>query len=289
MIVPTKELLLVQYLFREASKALARNQANADGLSVSLLQDAAELMAVTVLRAISGEIPKIFDQFWDAVEKVNHNGKRLPHRAAMQRLNKARVNFKHYGIIPAHTQAIDFEAHTERFLETTCADFFGVPLRSVSPADLIGDSDVSTHLRNAARKLENHDFNGVIEECAVARHFAGELIAKVVPSVGTQYSLRQSGPNTMEAAFGNLAATVTAMRSFLLTTVLGLSMADQARLKSLLPGVSMSPFTKAYQLQYWHQGSPTREDAEFSLRVVTDYALAVEEATQLFSDRPPPG
>ena len=278
------QLLLVKYLFQRGQDVLAENGPYSAGLAVSLFQDAIELMVWTVAKEVDAKISDKtgFEALWDAVKTAPKNVpvKEIPLRAKVLDVNKARVGFKHYGILPANTDAAKFEGYTEQFLMATCDEFFGLSFSEISLLDLIQHRAAAEHLRAAEKAIAANNAALALEECAKAFHYLGRPLATMLPRLGESLSTALSGNETqgwmLERAARALEHNVDGLRDFVVVTSVGVSLMDYFRFRLVIPSVLKFGDGK-FQVQ-WFGGKPAElEDAQFALKFVTDYGIAVQE------------
>jgi hypothetical protein len=83
-----------------------------------------------------GTIPqRDFMHYWPELEKVT--SRPLTYRAAMQRVNKTRVNLKHYGIQPDSTEVAHCVSSVHNLIIDETPGLFGVELDEVSLASFV--------------------------------------------------------------------------------------------------------------------------------------------------------
>ena len=71
------------------------------------------------------------------------------YESAMDRLNKARVDLKHYGNLPAPEQVKQFADHVSLFLDEAAAEIFGLQLADISPVCFVTIESVKGPLAKA--------------------------------------------------------------------------------------------------------------------------------------------
>jgi hypothetical protein len=113
----------------------------------------------------------------------------------MDRLNRARVNLKHGGVLPAHHEIEGFRAAVTSFLEDNALPLLGVNLNDVSLTSMIKSDEVRGPLERAETALTAGDLQGATGEVASAftvslRRFESRPRASTRP-VGS-YSLRDA-------------------------------------------------------------------------------------------------
>jgi hypothetical protein len=153
------------------------------------LQIAAEHNGVTFPKQRSPD----FLEYWLLFE---HQAKvQVTSKASMGRLNRARGNLKHGGVLPAHDEIEGFRATVTSFLEDNALPLLGVNLDEISLTSMIKSDDVRGPLERAETALSAGDLQGALEEVASAftvslRRFESRPRASSRP-VGP-YSLRDA-------------------------------------------------------------------------------------------------
>ena len=137
------QLPLAKFMFDRAEKEAVSNHPFSAGLAVSLLQDAVELGAAAACGQQGLKMPKAFLEFWKLPEL------RLVEFACMQRLNCARVSFKHLGNQPSRDAFIDFRAPALRVLDYISERFFSLDFASVSLADGVANRKTRERFKRA--------------------------------------------------------------------------------------------------------------------------------------------
>ena len=108
----------------------------------------------------------MFTTLLDKVEKSSEGT--LPHKAKMIELNKARVGFKHYGNLPASSEAEKFRSYTYDFLVVASQRYLEVDFEKVSLSSLISDPKVRNHIEAAEKDLAFEDKRGSFGSCSCA-------------------------------------------------------------------------------------------------------------------------
>jgi hypothetical protein len=276
-----QQLLLVKYLYQQGEDALSERGMFSAGLAVSLFQDAVESLAWTIAKEVDADIKERdgFEGYWEAVKhgKNNPARKELPPKTKMRDLNKARVNFKHYGVIPADGEAAKLQTYSEQFMVEACKEFFGVDFMSLSAIELIHDSNVSAHLRLAEQAIAKNEVDEAMTECALANGFIEDTIETLLPPLPVDWNDLVGGqPVVAQSRLKEVEATVTTMRNFTLATSLRIPLDEFLRFKELVPSV------------VYHEGEQhmlslpqpshkfTMDDAKFAFRYLANFALTLE-------------
>lgn len=100
-----KQLLLAKYILLRGQDLFSRDDPMSGGLAISLSQDSVEILVWTIAKELEAEVrdKDPFTKLLDSIESAKKNTARppLPLKAKLLELNSARVNFKHYGNLPA--------------------------------------------------------------------------------------------------------------------------------------------------------------------------------------------
>jgi len=147
-------LICAKYIFMRGMEILDQGGPFSSGRSVLHFQDSAEM----ALRAIAEHLHcsvKPSTQFNQIVDSINESGVNvLSHRTALNQLNSARVNFKHFGLEPKIGDSNKFKNDLNGFFPNAIKDFMGIDFDSLSLTNLIGHRRTENHL-NIAQKLIN--------------------------------------------------------------------------------------------------------------------------------------
>jgi hypothetical protein len=162
------QLLLVKRLFLESQNFAERGDAVSAGLAISLMQDAVELYVWTVIKE-KGIVVKDGDGFVPNLESLQKAGIAMPFKARLLELNRARVNFKHYGNLPDPTEAQKHAAYVEDALRMAMQSHFSVEIESLSLADLVSDEATRASLKLAEGLIFRSKFDEASVELSKAK------------------------------------------------------------------------------------------------------------------------
>lgn len=165
-----RRLSLPRFLFRSGVVALRGPGPYASGLATSLFQDSIE--AFLRVLAETGKVnvgPQV--SFDILVDKVSDSyGSVLDHKAALSRLNKARVAFKHHGISVSEEDAAHFRESARAFLSEIARDALGLDFARASLISTIGHRRTENRLRKAQEAVAAGDYRKAMECAAVGFH-----------------------------------------------------------------------------------------------------------------------
>ena len=154
----TRRLSLPRFLFREGVAALGRSGPYGSGLATSLFQDSVE--ALLRILAEAGRVnvgPQL--SFDSLVNRVSDSyGSVSEHKAALFRLNKARVAFKHHGISVSEEDAIHFRGSVRAFLTETTRKALGLDFERASLVSAIGHRRTENWLHKAEEAHKADDY-----------------------------------------------------------------------------------------------------------------------------------
>jgi hypothetical protein len=241
-------ILIVRFLLLQA-----KNQLN---LSASLrpsallsMHDAIEMFLDTASEA--KQIPLSnktnLQEYWRLFANANPPIA-LPAQRAVDRLNRARVNLKHHGILPTDEQLRDYLDITETFLNDTCTLCFGIPIHSVSLVQIVRNDEVRNLLEAAKQAIAERRLSDAGADVAKAFTVSLGMIDESMRSKGLRVSL----------------------------PVLGVDFHYYERFKSLTPNVQQSVSGK--RMVAWHNAIPC-EDADqvqWCIDFVADFMVRVE-------------
>jgi len=92
----------------------------------------------------------------------------LGQKESMRRMNKTRVNLKHYGAIPSRLDIESFRAATNNFFEENTPVVFGVSFSQLSLAHLVRAPEIRSLLVEAERAFSQRDHDSAIRNVAEA-------------------------------------------------------------------------------------------------------------------------
>ena len=291
-----RKLALCQFLFSEAQRYLSRPDQYSPGVAISLSQDAVELF----LRCLAEHFKvalKPIEQFDSLMNKVGDDREPIPgHKAAMTKLNKARVNFKHFGINVPRNDASAIQSSVHDFLNDVSRDILQVDFSAVSLVDAIGHDDTEKLLHEAEEALRDEDYERVVQFSARAAYtylkyraglsgrdeaYLGAITigGKVLPLpehvVGQEVSMGILRDLTKSAA-----RTQRQTQSLLMLLARGVDIASFFRFQALAPITSQTLSGRFQQIGSGGKREGTsKDDAQFCLRFAIDFALQLRRTS----------
>ncbi len=270
-------LLLARCFYLRGRAVLRENGPFAAGFAISNFQDAAEtylrLLAEHLHCAIKENMA--FNQLLDEIDRVACEP--LMHRSSLIQLNKARVNFKHFGLRPVREDADKFQIDLEVFFATNAQIMFGIDFSSVSMISLVGHTRTENWLRKAEESISDNKPKETIHAVAVAfcifRHFLAPEHQEFQLNQFHDYEhwdVRKLAEST-ENALDDLQEQLDLIMD-------GINLAEYRRFRSVTPVVTLSVAGTIHT--HWpgmQRGEPTIEDAQRCIQFVTESVLLIKD------------
>lgn len=137
--------------------------------ATNLLQDAAEAFLVAIADHVDAAVDQNtkFDRYFVLInERIAP--KELPFKTKLLRLNRIRVDSKHYGIQPARDECDRLAVSLREFFEEVSLSILGVVFSTVSAIDLLEDGNSKSALLEAKVALEAGDHTACSIACRKA-------------------------------------------------------------------------------------------------------------------------
>ena len=231
-----RRLALPRETFRKAQAEIENSGAYSGGFATSLLQDAVEsfLRIVAEQGGIGVSASSPFEKLVDEVGKEFNSV--VLHKAAISRLNKARVAFKHHGILVTNEEALAFAGTVKTLLTEVSNETLELDFWSVFLVQGVRHQRTKNMLKKAESAYRAGEYGDSIISSAkaLAVYDSGE---------------RQLGKLLMIA---NMREDQTAQRTALLE--LGIRYEDYARYQTIAPSVLMTmngSLSSAITNSYW--------------------------------------
>jgi len=154
-----RRIALARHLNQLAVSSLRSNNDLHLFAAANLLQDAAEAFLLAVADHVGAAIDQNtkFDKYFGLInERITP--KELPFKTKLLRLNRIRVDSKHYGIQPARDECDRLAVSLREFFEEVSQSTLGVVFSTVSAIDLLEDGNSKNAMLEAKAALEagNH-------------------------------------------------------------------------------------------------------------------------------------
>jgi len=279
-----RRLALIRYLY-ETGVQQSRQPEPLGLTSILMLHDTIELFLQLASEQLNVEKQNQgFMEYWELLE--SKLGRELTERESLKRLNKARVDFKHYGILPSKLEIEGFRASTTNFLEVNSPMIFGVEFNSISMTSLVQCAEARGNLETALKLIEQEKCEEAIDKIAVAfaqliydyekrqttgSFFFGEsFLCLGSSSIAIRGSTLADFVDTVEDSLEALQRAVKVLS-------LGLDYRRYDKFTQLTPSVKKIPGGDYYIPSIKRERAPTAYECRFCLDFVVESAIRLQE------------
>jgi hypothetical protein len=279
-----EQLLLSKRLFMAGSEYCEKNDPVSAGMAISLFQDSIELFLWCLIKHLEAQ-PKenaSFTQYFDLIETAPKNDKKLklPFRGRILELNKARVNFKHYGNLPDVSEARKHKAYTEEFLVQASMDFLEENLFDASLTKLVPFPDVREHLTIAEDFLKKDEIDPCLADLAKARTLLFRQVCHFLPE---PYSNIADGDKVLSATskihhvhlFSSVSVYLGRLRESVIILAFGIQGKDYLFLTGTLP------YAAQFMAGNWTinktRSTVSKEEAQKALDILINMGIKISD------------
>lgn len=170
-----RRLSLARHLYQLGKSSLASPNDMHLFAAVNLLQDAVEAFLIAVGDYVKAETDQNtkFDKYFVLInEKIFP--KELPFKTKLLRLNRIRVDSKHYGIQPARDECDRVVVSVREFFDEVSSSVLGVNFSTVSAIDLLDEGEIKDLLTQAKVARESGDHETCVIACRKVLYVAVE-------------------------------------------------------------------------------------------------------------------
>lgn len=159
-----RRLTLARHLFELGAASLRSANDMYLFSAVNLFQDSVEAFLIAVAEHIGADVDQNtkFDKYFIQIDAKIHP-KVLPFKTKLIRLNRIRIDSKHYGIQPARDECDRIALTVREFFDEVSNAVLGASFSTISAIDLLGDGETKTVLLEAKKALDTSE----LEECAI--------------------------------------------------------------------------------------------------------------------------
>lgn len=189
----------------------------ANGLAVSLYQDAVELYLWSLVKKLNITVKEKagFLAYINDLCAHDHN---LLYRNQLTELNTARISFKHYGNFPAASDVVKFGVAVREFFNDSCQSGFGENFASISVTSLIRNSEIRDALASSEDSIASDDLSAAAQSLGVAQYLMLRELSDKLPKISTRNLYRRSGTSEAEgnarAGFENVGDSLRQFEIF---------------------------------------------------------------------------
>ncbi|MCY4057568.1 MAG: hypothetical protein OXG44_06175 [Gammaproteobacteria bacterium] len=274
-----RRLTLPKFLFKHAQGVLARPVSHSCGLATSLLQDAVEIFLRVLAAHHKVEVDRFatFDKLLNKVSEGEGLGCVGEHKASLNRLNTARVAFKHEGLgVVNDGEVRAFVNNVEAFLNEVCDTVLGIDFASLSMGDAIGHRRTQNWLAKAQAALDT----GLYAESVA--HSAGALASYFHHSNIQDPAILVKPIDPREIRYGDFedwtGDHIVSLRTRLDLFTRGVDVARYDKFMTLTPRTDIMLGGDIIQKAAAQSIEASWEDARFCIDFVVDAAFALRES-----------
>lgn len=283
--VPTvRQLALIKYMFMEGLSS-SRKPSPLFVTALLAFQDAAE--SFLHLACVHHQIPVKkqihFLEYWDALKPVGPVG----HHPGMDRLNKARVNFKHHGNLPNEQDMEFYRVTAKSFFDENSPVLFGLEFDAVSLVDLVRSDSAKARVKDAEREWAS---KSVPDAYASLRMAFDELLRSYRISkrdrfgrdafdLGPGFAFRAptTGLGELDGFLEEARDGLRALRSVVEALALGLDYRRLTRFTLLTPRVQWTASGEPLVLHLQSAYSNSPDDFDFCREFIIECAVKLQE------------
>ena len=159
-------VILSKLLYQRAVESYVPSDSFSHGLTVSLLQDSAEMLVWAMVKHVDANV-KSKDGFVVLVENLDKNHGGIDLKSQIFELNSARVNFKHYGNIPSSNDIPKFINSCYDFLCLN-ATKIGADFKTISAFDSVRFLGIREHLKKSEEHITAQQVKEALIESSIA-------------------------------------------------------------------------------------------------------------------------
>lgn len=281
-------LICSKYLYYRGVDILNQHGPFSSGSAVLHFQDAAEMVLRVIAEHLNCSLKEnaAFNQLIDTIDNMGQTN--VSHRIALNQINKARINFKHFGLEPKYEDAYKFSYNLEAFFPAALTSFLDIDFYSISLANLIGHTRTENFLNDAERLIGEDKYPESISASAVAfKIFRSHYKMEPGRYRRNPFLRFKADDRELEKWAKNIDQIIENQQSQLDLIILGINLSDYRRFKRYAPIVHLT-MAGTFRIVHGGFGQPietTKESALFCHRFVID-AMLTMKANQLPSQLP---
>jgi hypothetical protein len=227
-----------------------------------------------------------FMDYWSLLEPKL--GRELAEKGSLLRLNKARVDFKHYGILPSRLEIESFRASASSFFEANTPLIFGVEFRSISLLELVQCKEARKSLEEADKMISEGKIEDSLDKIAVAfnqlvddyedrkRTQFGQspfFFGKTLTFIGSSFR----GMHDLEEFADRIGSCIEEIQDALKLLSLGLDYRRYAKFRLFTPHITKTYGGPYHIVRSKREKAPSTDDCRFCYDFVIETALHLQE------------
>jgi len=279
-------LICSKYIFSKGVNVLDRGGPFSSGLAILHFQDAVEMVLRIIAEHLHCSLKEnaAFNQIIDSIDSLG--SEKIIHRSALNQLNKARINFKHFGLEPKHEDVIKFRRDLEGFFPNVLKSFLDVDFYLISLTNLIDHRRTENFLNKAEKLIQDMNYRESICSSAIAFAIFNSHYNKE-PEKYRRDPFRRVEDTDLKKWVEGIEELVLGQQAQLNLIMNGINLADYRRFQRCVPIVHLT-MAGTYRVVYLGgrgQLEPSLETALFCFNFVID-AILIMKANKLPSKYP---
>lgn len=290
----TNRLVLIKSLYK-----LALEQSNKaeplNWFSILTFHDTVELFFELASEhlGVSASLKDLkFARYWDSVNtELKQKGKsELTQRISMEKLNNARVAFKHHGTSPSKATIEESRINVTNFLEENTSLVFGIKFSEISLIDLIQSEKSRISLNEAKRLLLDGKKEEAVDKIALAfeqlvddyENSKRDFFGRSMFSFGDVGHFSTDNENLQEVKeySDEMKSSLEKLQKSVKILTLGLDYRKYVKFKFLTARAILKIPGGDHEIQRMDrksEGEPTDEDIEYCIDFIIESAIVLKE------------
>ena len=159
-----QRLALIRYLYNTGVRQSQQPEPLA-GVSILTFHDSIELFLQLACERLSvTRQSQSLMEYWDILQPL---GLQVTQKESVRRLNRARVDLKHHGIVPSKLDIESFRGSVTSFFKENTAPVFGVDFDTVSMLSLVQCIETRSNLEEATRLMSTDKGEDALDKIAL--------------------------------------------------------------------------------------------------------------------------
>ncbi len=284
-----KRLFFIKYLYQLGIKQSSQKTPK-DSISILMFHDSIELflqLSTEYLNA-STQTNIGFMEYWGIINQ-KLQGQQLSQKNQMRRLNKARVNLKHHGILLNESDIESFRVNTSDFFSDNCSIVFGINFSEISLIDLVDNSDVKYLFRDAMNYYEQNNITRALEYFSLTfkvliYDFKEKFQAYRYELFGNENFILDCEDDTIRSDLDKFSYAIDNIQYILKYLIYGINLKDFIKFSLLTPDVSFirtdfRNYKIDLPLPFFEEKEKlfSQDQLEFCKEFIIDCALKLQE------------
>jgi len=288
-----RRLAFIKYLYKVAVEQSQRPEPLYSA-SILTFHDAIELFLQLACEHldVSTKEQQSFLGYWDILAPKLPDG--IPTlKESMKRLNRARVELKHHGILPSKLDIEAFRASATNFFEENTPPIFHIEFSEISLIELVRCEETKNNLKEAARLLKQNKIEESLDKVALAfaqliddyesrkrgqfgrsPFFFGESLTFL-----NSFFMHIDRREKLSEFIDKVKESIEVLQNAVKILSLGIDYRRYVKFRLLTP-IILKTIGGGYQIcrmPYGSKGIPTVEDVQFCIDFVIESAITLQE------------